>query len=277
MDVLLAEVQQYAKEYSKLNEKNLKAIYKTMPEVFSLGDIDAFCTKLMAVLPSLEPFNINKLLCFKALALWNAGYYSKGMTNMAIVGETLLKNFDDEKFKVELGTVLVVTLGEMIQTIVAEELQPVHEFMDVMCEKLSVTYKVPLYAYLYWIFLDAAGHPKADTLILQYPDIPNIRHPKFERCLTHVDMTNETKNYFVSEYLKSFSSFQLTEEVFVPQPEGEKAEIEEEKVVYPPDVAKEMIDIRILEALSKRNLSEAVQVSYNFSSYIILYGTCLSS
>ena len=58
-----------------MEEKPSTVIYKGMPGVFVLGDVELFTAKLMDTLERyrLDEVTLAKIVAYKSLALWNAG------------------------------------------------------------------------------------------------------------------------------------------------------------------------------------------------------------
>ena len=58
-----------------MEEKPSTVIYKGMPGVFVLGDVESFTAKLMDTLERyrLDEVTLSKIVAYKSLALWNAG------------------------------------------------------------------------------------------------------------------------------------------------------------------------------------------------------------
>ena len=58
-----------------MEEKPSTVIYKGMPDVFVLGNVEIFANKLMETLERyrLDEVTLSKIVAYKSLALWNAG------------------------------------------------------------------------------------------------------------------------------------------------------------------------------------------------------------
>ena len=58
-----------------MEEKPSTVIYKGMPDVFVLGNVEIFTNKLMDTLERyrLDEVTLSKIVAYKSLALWNAG------------------------------------------------------------------------------------------------------------------------------------------------------------------------------------------------------------
>ena len=62
-------------QISQMEEKPSTVIYKGMPDVFVLGNVELFTNKLMDTLERyrLDEVTLSKIVAYKSLALWNAG------------------------------------------------------------------------------------------------------------------------------------------------------------------------------------------------------------
>lgn len=179
LDLLEAELDSYAKEYSQLEEKPARALYKSMPAAFALGDIERFTDSLEVALAEADDAHVQSAACYRALCLWNAGHYSRGLAAAAAVLEFLLRNTGDEARRVRVGRTAARTLSPMLAEAAAGDMGPALDFMDLVCQKLSQTFPgcPSLVPYLYWIQLNHCEKTKskAEQVLARYPGISDLR------------------------------------------------------------------------------------------------------
>ena len=93
------------------------------------------------------------------------GHGSKSLTSLAAAMETWMKTLYDEVSRKELGAAVLLCFSDMLREGPAAgtkvDLSPAHDFLDVVCDKLSETYGNALVPYIYWVML-GCGHGNAD-------------------------------------------------------------------------------------------------------------------
>jgi hypothetical protein len=246
-----------------MEEKPSTVIYKGMPGVFVLGEIERFSKKLMDALEKqrLDEVSLSKIVALKSLALWNAGYCAKALSGLAAAMETWLKALDDEKSRTELGVSILLTFGDMLRERKEVDLAPAHEFLILACDKLSRSYGTALVPYFYWVMLNGAAsegedgdaRQRADDLLRRYPGIESLRS---ERLETHMTKSTPiaTKRHFFGEWLKTLDletarvSFAKNgEEINVNDLEREAQG--NQKISLSKETMTELLDIRVLGIL----------------------------
>ncbi len=238
---LLGDLEEYAKDYSK-QTTNLRGL----PRVFNFGRIEAFVDVIINNFGQvLDDVTLHKILNVKSLCLWNNGQFADALTNMAVVLEFWIKNFEDVDRRVELGKSVVPTFSEMLSVVCDKKLDPAINFVDLICEKLSSRYQILPYLVTIHYSRNPELSDKCDAFQEKYPGIEHFKHhPKFEGALTKPSMTKETKQFFVSEMLRTIELPKTTSD----------------QMYVSPKVLQDMTDVRVLELLSDGKFDEAIDM-----------------
>ena len=187
-----------------------------------------------------------------------AGHGSKSLASLAAAMETWMRTMHDEVSRKELGAAVLLCFSDMLrEKIITEgtnvDLSPAHDFLDIVCDKLSKTYGNDLVPYVYWVLLGCGeGNAERETKVLsRYPGIERLRD---ERVETHL-----TKNSSVSAKLHFFGEYLVNLDVDAIQTrtvngtsasqETVSATAESEGIVMDEDTKQEILDIRVLEML----------------------------
>ena len=91
----MEELNEYSRDYTRqIEDTPAHLLFQSLPRVFCLGDISAFCEKLETSKVTSDKAFIYRALCFKSRALWNAGKFSKSLTSLAVASEFWLANLN---------------------------------------------------------------------------------------------------------------------------------------------------------------------------------------
>ena len=116
---------------------------------------------------------------------------------------------DGPNGKIDLGCSIIDCFSKMVKDIIGHEMTPAMEYIDVMCEKLERTYLHPVVTYILWIHLTKSRpvsgelQERAEKLRKRCPGIEDLRTERFENCLTEKSMTDESKHFFIMDFLKN--------------------------------------------------------------------------
>ena len=96
MNCLMNELREYSHDYSKeIEDTPSHLLFQNLPRIFCVGDFTTFCDRL-DTLEDVDRTFVYRSLCFKSLALCNAGKFSKGLTSLAVAAEYWLANLSVE-------------------------------------------------------------------------------------------------------------------------------------------------------------------------------------
>ena len=207
-DLLIQDLRGYAKEYQKS-----KLTPKKVPRIFDPGSIDHLCDKLVQENGDiLGPIVINQIQAYKSLALWNAGQFSDALATLATTFTFYLKHFHEEEICLQVGKHLISVFIVILRNIVEKNMKPAMKFLDVMMEKLS--YKIPILPYIIATSYSTNDDLKdvVKEINAKYPSLEHLKHhSKFENCIKKADMTEESKQFFIMDFLLNLDKSKFIE------------------------------------------------------------------
>ena len=207
-DLLIQDLRGYAKEYQKS-----KLTPKKVPRIFDPGSIDHLCDKLVQENGDiLGPIVINQIQAYKSLALWNAGQFSDALATLATTFTFYLKHFHEEEICLQVGKHLISVFIVVLRNIVEKNMKPAMRFLDVMMEKLS--YKIPILPYIIATSYSTNEDLKdvVKEINAKYPSLEHLKHhSKFENCIKKADITEESKQFFIMDFLLNLDKSKFIE------------------------------------------------------------------
>ena len=241
-ELLIADLQKYAKEYDEQQNKTKTKI----PKIFNPGEIGKFADDLVSKNAEfMSSSTIYQILTYKSLALWNSGHFSGSLAQMAAIWEFFDANMEDN---VELGSHVIFTFSTMLRQIAEKNLAPAINFLDVLMEKLRS--KVPLLQFM--VFIQYKANPgleaKSQEILRNYPSIQKLmgQFPKFEKALLNPSIIEDNFFYFIKDLLINLDYKQFVVKEKLGKISGKTLQ--------------EMVDIQILELLQSQDFEEAVQL-----------------
>jgi len=265
----------YARGYSKMEEKPSTVIYKGMPGVFVLGDVESFTAKLMDTLERyrLDEVTLSKIVAYKSLALWNAGHCSKSLASLAAAMETWMKTLHDEVSRKELGAAVLLCFSDMLRESPGTnvDLSSAHDFLEIVCDKLSKTYGNDLVPYIYWVLLGCGegNCDRAAKVLSRYPGVERLRDERVEKHLTK-NSSVSAKLHFFGEYLFNIDLHAIQSRTEIGDVNSASKEnvsaTESERAVMDEETKQELLDIRVLEMVQSGASAEDLLASVDNGS-----------
>ena len=177
--------------------------------------------------------------------------------------ETWMKTLHDEVSRKELGSAVLLCFSDMLRESPGEnvDLSPAHDFLDVVCDKLSKTYGNDLVPYIYWAMLgcDEGGAGRAAKVLSRYPGLEQLRDERVETHLTK-NSSVSAKLHFFGEYLANIDvdAIQSRKESNSAPQETVTASAGSERIVMSEETKQELLDIRVLEMLQSGSPAEEI-------------------
>ena len=266
------EMVEFLKTYSKMDEKPKRALFKNMPVIFSLGNVETFLDHLIKDVPDLEEVYLTKFLTLKSLYLWRAGYFSKGLTSLAVVTEMLQKNMGNLEYRVQAGIPIVRAFMLISHQSVANDYSSALNFLDIVTEKLANDYDVPLFAYLYIYMLRQSGdkslNVKAELLEKKYPAVELFKcqelEAKYNKESTLLRSLFSNRSRIIKRFLKELNVDAVSKvhresrELLKKEETAEKV-TEEDSSDVSPEIMLQTMEIKILECLKNETIQEAIE------------------
>ena len=192
--------------------------------------------------------------------------------------ETWMKTLHDEVSRKELGSAVLLCFSDMLRESPGEkvDLSPAHDFLDIVCDKLSKTYGNDLVPYIYWAMLgcDEGGAGRAAKVLSRYPGLEQLRDERVETHLTK-NSSVSAKLHFFGEYLANIdvdaiqarTDISVGESNSAPQ-ETVSASVGSERIGMSEETKQELLDIRVLEMLQSGAPAEEIIVALDNGSGI---------
>ena len=214
---------------------------KKVPRIFDPGSIDHLCDKLIQENGDiLGPIVIHQIQSYKSLALWNAGLFSDSLATLATTFTFYLKHFHEEEICLQVGKHLISVFVVILRSIVEKDMKPAMKFLDIMMEKLS--YKIPILPYI--IATSYSINEENSSIVKEindkYPSLEHLKqHSKFESVIKKADMTEESKQFFIMDFLLTL----------------DKSKFIEVKPQFSAKIKQEMTDIQGLKQIIQKRYS----------------------
>ena len=176
-----------------------------VPKLFHVGNINEFTENLIMTIGKDDLTN-QKILSLKALALWNSGHFSEGLSTIATVLNYLMKEFDQFELRAELGKYSIAVLSMILRDISSKNLTPAIKFLDVVMDKCSL--RIPLLPYVISLHYQTNEElqDKVKEIFDRYPSIKEFKHLKFEKAIMTDTISEGSKAYFIQDMLRNIDS-----------------------------------------------------------------------
>ena len=196
-----------------------------------------------------------------------AGHGSKSLASLAAAMETWMKTLHDEVSRKELGAAVLLCFSDILRESPGTnvDLSPAHDFLDIVCDKLSKTYGNDLVPYIYWVLLGCGegNAERASKVLSRYPGVERLRDDRVETHLTK-NSSVSAKLHFFGEYLvnidvdaiQSRTEIGVVNSTSASEETVSATESERERVGMDEETKQELLDIRVLEMLQSGSSAE---------------------
>ena len=237
-----------------------------IPIAFSLNNFNQFMINLLIATSSQSLHYQTQIQSQSALALWNSGHFSEGLSNQAVALEMLLKNLDKKSVRTNMKDV-IFSFNKMVKFSVENNLEPALKFIELIGDKLTLLYGYPLVQYVFWIHLSHSDKKELQSLgselIKRYESIENIRQKNLEQKLLSTEFADSGVLSAIKQYLANLNPDCQTK----PEPK-EAQNIEEQKVTpesevedkVNPEILSEILEIKVLEHLQSDDIDGAIDI-----------------
>ena len=248
LPMLLDDFYEFAKRRTHKNKKTQSRRQSKIigvPKLFHVENINEFTENLIMTIGKDDMTN-QKILSLKALALWNCGHFSEGLSTIATVLTYLMKEFDQFELRAELGKYSIAVLSMILRDISSKNLTPAIKFLDVVMDKCSL--RIPLVPYIISLHYQTNEElqDKVKEIFDRYPSIKEFKHLKFEKAIMTDTISEASKAYFIQDMLRNIDSNLFTNNG------KNKNETKDTKQ----QITTDMVDIKVCELL-QANLNDA--------------------
>merc|ERR1719158_423899 len=276
-------------EILSAKKEAIKSPSSTMPNLVlfsnSIQQVDALLSIELS-----GPERINLQLS-KCRMCWKLSNFSESLDTLSAATEgfldlaqTAVSTTSEEESFLSLALPLVEIWRELALTAAQQGLTPAMDYMQTVAEMSAKrgTNLSMLPGYVLWLAVKDSKAHKELTVKLETGITPRLRGEKFERCFIVEGMTQETKQFFVKDYVRRL----LLDSVILPLGTLYKEKIKEETprvpsevtaVVsssatepsneaqedLPPGISKQLIDITVMELASARKVPELMDIIIN--------------
>ena len=246
LPMILDDFYEFAKRRTHKNKTQSKRQSRIgVPKLFHVENINEFTENLIITIGKDDLTN-QKILSLKALALWNSGHFSEGLSTIATVLNYLMKEFDQFEPRAELGKYSIAVLSMILKDISSKNLTPAIKFLDVVMDKCSL--RIPLLPYVISLHYQTNEElrEKVKEIFDRYPSINEFKHLKFEKAIMADDtISDESKAYFIQDMLRNIDSNLLNGNNETKDPKQQ--------------ITTDVVDIKVCELLQANLNAEAFE------------------
>ena len=202
-----------------------------------------------------------------------AGHCSKSLASLAAAMETWMKTLHDEVSRKELGAAVLLCFSDMLRESPGTnvDLSSAHDFLEIVCDKLSKTYGNDLVPYIYWVLLGCGegNCDRAAKVLSRYPGVERLRDERVEKHLTK-NSSVSAKLHFFGEYLFNIDLHAIQSRTEIGDVNSASKEnvsaTESERAVMDEETKQELLDIRVLEMVQSGASAEDLLASVDNGS-----------
>jgi len=259
----------------------IKSSSTLMPNLVLFVDLPKQLERLLAL--DLTPDDRIRLQLTNCRVLWKYSHFSASLDHLSLATEgflnlsqTALVTASSEQSFLSLALPLVEMWREVGLTAAQQNLTPALDYLLAVSEMTAkrATNLSLLPGYVLWLAVKDSPATKDLTAKLESRVTTRLRGEKFERCFIVEGMTEETKQFFVKDFIRRLlldtvsvpvgSLYQEQKDTEVIDPVSETKGIEESvsepTESVPSGISQQLLDISVMELATEKKIPEMIDL-----------------